>query len=85
MKGFRLVSGCKFLTVIVGGVFLLSACSEEVPQTSQVMESEPAMTTAAPVEAGLGINPRGKTELEIDMSRIHNPQLAEVFEACGAR
>ena len=80
MAGVRLVISYKFLTVTVGSLFLLAACSEEAPQTSQVMESEAPMTTAAPVEPGLGINPRGKTELEIDMSRIHNPQIAEVFD-----
>ena len=78
MAGVRLGVSYKFLTVTVGSLFLLAACSEEAPQTTQVMESEAPM--AAPVEPGLGINPRGKTELEIDMSRIHNPQLAEVFD-----
>ena len=37
------------------------------------------MPAAAPVTQAsgpdLGISPRGKTELEIDMSRIHNPEL----------
>ena len=80
MAGVRLVISYKFLTVTVGSLLLLAACSEEAPQTTQVMESEAPMTTAAPVESGLGINPRGKTELEIDMSRIHNPPLAEVFD-----
>ena len=78
MAGVRLGVSYKFLTVTVGSLFLLAACSEEAPQTTQVMESEAPM--AAPVEPGLGINPRGKTELEIDMSRIHNPQIAEVFD-----
>ena len=68
MAGVRLVISCKFLTVTVGSLFLLAACSEEAPQTTQVMESEAPMTMAAPAEPGLGINPRGKTELEIDMS-----------------
>ena len=78
MAGVRFGVSYKFLTVTVGSLFLLAACSEEAPQTTQVMESEAPM--AAPVEPGLGINPRGKTELEIDMSRIHNPHLAEVFD-----
>ena len=76
MAGVRLGVSYKFLTVTVGSLFLLAACSE-APQTTQVMESE------APWRHQLnraGINPRGKTELEIDMSRIHNPQLAEVFD-----
>ena len=67
----------QFLTVTVGSLFLLAACSEgSEPLKLWSLKHD----MAAPVEPGLGINPRGKTELEIDMSRIHNPQIAEVFD-----
>ena len=44
MAGVRLGVSYKFLTVTVGSLFLLAACSEEAPQTTQVMESEAPMT-----------------------------------------
>ena len=67
------------------GVLLFPACS---PQSDQPEVSTPPalMSTAeaAAPEPSLGINPRGKTELEIDMSRIHNPDLAAVFDHIDA-
>ena len=66
---------------ILLGVLLLSACSPESEQ-SEVSTAPVMMSTAeaAAPEPSLGINPRGKTELEIDMSRIHNPDLVAVFD-----
>ena len=57
---------------ILLGVLLLSACSPQSEQ-SEVSTAPVMMSTAeaAAPEPSLGINPRGKTELEIDMSRIH--------------
>ena len=67
------------------GVLLFTACS---PQSDQPEVSTPPalMSTAeaAAPEPSLGINPRGKTELEIDMSRIHNPDLVSVFDHIDA-
>ena len=66
---------------ILLGVLLLSACSPQSEQ-SEVNTAPAMMSTAeaAAPEPSLGINPRGKTELEIDMSRIHNPDLVAVFD-----
>ena len=66
---------------ILLGVLLLSACSPQSEQ-SEVSTAPAMMSTAeaAAPEPSLGINPRGKTELEIDMSRIHNPDLVAVFD-----
>ena len=66
---------------ILLGVLLLSACSPQSEQ-SEVSTTPVMMSTAeaAAPEPSLGINPRGKTELEIDMSRIHNPDLVAVFD-----
>ena len=66
---------------ILLGVLLLSACSPQSEQ-SEVSTAPVMMSTAeaAAPEPSLGINPRGKTELEIDMSRIHNPDLVAVFD-----
>ena len=63
------------------GVLLLSACSPQSEQ-SEVSTAPVMMSTAeaAAPEPSLGINPRGKTELEIDMSRVHNPDLVAVFD-----
>ncbi len=60
---------------------LLGACSPQSEQ-SEVSTAPVMMSSAeaAAPEPSLGINPRGKTELEIDMSRIHNPDLAAVFD-----
>jgi acetylornithine deacetylase/succinyl-diaminopimelate desuccinylase-like protein len=41
--------------------------------------SSPAAMTAS-TEPALGIRTRGDEELEIDMSRIHNPELREIFD-----
>ena len=70
---------------ILLGVLLLSACSPQSEQ-SEVSTAPVMMSTAdaAAPEPSLGINPRGKTELEIDMSRIHNPDLAAVFDHIDA-
>ena len=66
---------------ILLGVLLLSACSPQSEQ-SEVSTAPVMMSTAeaAAPEPSLGINPRGKTELEIDMSRIHNSDLVAVFD-----
>ena len=66
---------------ILLGVLLSSACSPQSEQ-SEVSTAPVMMSTAeaAAPEPSLGINPRGKTELEIDMSRIHNPDLVAVFD-----
>ena len=66
---------------ILLGALLLSACSPQSEQ-SEVNTAPAMMSTAeaAAPEPSLGINPRGKTELEIDMSRIHNPDLVAVFD-----
>ena len=66
---------------ILLGVLLLSACSPQSEQ-AEVSTAPVMMSTAeaAAPEPSLGINPRGKTELEIDMSRIHNPDLVAVFD-----
>ena len=66
---------------ILLGVLLLSACSPQSEQ-SEVSTAPVMMSSAeaAAPEPSLGINPRGKTELEIDMSRIHNPDLVAVFD-----
>ena len=66
---------------ILLGVLLLGACSPQSEQ-SEVSTAPAMMSTAeaAAPEPSLGINPRGKTELEIDMSRIHNPDLVAVFD-----
>ena len=60
---------------------LLCACSPQSEQ-SEVSTAPVMMSTAeaAAPEPSLGINPRGKTELEIDMSRVHNPDLVAVFD-----
>ena len=70
---------------ILLGVLLLSACSPQSEQ-SEVSTAPAMMSTveAAAPEPSLGINPRGKTELEIDMSRIHNPDLVAVFDHIDA-
>ena len=70
---------------ILLGVLLLSACSPQSEQ-SEVSTAPVMMSTAeaAAPEPSLGINPRGKTELEIDMSRIHNPDLVAVFDHIDA-
>ena len=64
---------------------LLGACSPQSEQ-SEVSTAPVMMSTAeaAAPEPSLGINPRGKTELEIDMSRIHNPDLVAVFDHIDA-
>ncbi len=64
---------------------LLGACSPQSEQ-SEVSTAPAMMSTveAAAPEPSLGINPRGKTELEIDMSRIHNPDLVAVFDHIDA-
>ena len=66
---------------ILLGALLLSACSPQSEQ-SEVNTAPAMMSTAeaAAPEPSLGINPRGKTELEIDMSRVHNPDLVAVFD-----
>ena len=60
---------------------LLGACSPQSEQ-SEVSTAPVMMSSAeaAAPEPTLGINPRGKTELEIDMSRVHNPDLVAVFD-----
>ena len=70
---------------ILLGVLLLSACSPQSEQ-SEVSTAPVMMSSAeaAAPEPSLGINPRGKTELEIDMSRIHNPDLVAVFDHIDA-
>ncbi len=70
---------------ILLGVLLVSACSPQSEQ-SEVSTAPAMMSTveAAAPEPSLGINPRGKTELEIDMSRIHNPDLVAVFDHIDA-
>jgi len=68
--------------IVLGSAALLSACSEETPQQPPSNPTPLATATAPEPSSGpdLGINPRGKTELEIDMSQINNPELAEVFD-----
>jgi len=71
---------------VFGSAALLAACSEEQTASSPPSASAAlpaAMETASsPASSGpdLGINPRGETELEIDMSQIHNQDLAQVFD-----
>ncbi|MDA9900899.1 M20/M25/M40 family metallo-hydrolase [Gammaproteobacteria bacterium] len=69
------------LSVSILGMLLLASCSPQSEQPESSLSS-PIMSTAENVvpDPSLGINPRGKTELEIDMSRIHNPELLAVFE-----
>ena len=69
--------------MVLGSAALLAACSEESQQSQPPSNPTPMATATAPEPAtgpDLGINPRGKTELEIDMSQIRNPELAEVFD-----
>jgi acetylornithine deacetylase/succinyl-diaminopimelate desuccinylase-like protein len=62
-------------------MLLLWGCEGEAPGTGATGGSEaPSMASTAPAEPELGIDPDGETELEIDMSRIHNPELVEIFE-----
>jgi acetylornithine deacetylase/succinyl-diaminopimelate desuccinylase-like protein len=63
------------LAVAVAAALPIAGCSDD-PATPAAVST----VTAAPAAPTLGINPRGKTELEIDMSRIHSPELREVFE-----
>lgn len=67
--------------MVFGGTALLSACSEEPVSTAPPAAQAP-IPAAMPASTGpdLGISPLGKTELEIDMSQIHNPELASVFD-----
>ncbi len=62
---------------------ITASCSESTDTTMSAADTAPmASTTMAVAEAEpkLGIRPRGDTELEIDMSQIHNPELAEIFD-----
>ena len=62
---------------------VIASCSEstETPATSTAATPMESTTMAvAEAEPKLGIRPRGDTELEIDMSQIHNPELVEIFD-----
>ncbi len=68
--------------LFLGSAVLLTACSEQAPtppsaQTPIAEAVEIATASAAP---SLGVRPNGDTELEIDMSEIHSPELREVFD-----
>ncbi len=67
------------VAVMAATGLLLDACSEEAPAPT-VAQAPVMAAVPEPVTPSLGINPRGKTELEIDMSMIHSPELREVFD-----
>ena len=62
---------------------ITASCSEPTETTMTATETAPMESTTmavAEAEPKLGIRPRGDTELEIDMSQIHNPELVEIFD-----
>ena len=59
---------------------MLSTCSDNSVETTPPYQTDSVSASINAEESSLGVNPRGKTELEIDMSRIHNPELLAVFE-----
>ncbi len=74
-----------WLSLLASSVVLLSACSEDTVQSSASAPSAAPAATAAstaastPAAKPLGIRPHGDTTREIDMSRIHNPELVDIF------
>ena len=68
------------LPLLASSAVLLSACSDEPVQTSAVSAIATASAeTPAPVAKPLGIRPHGDTTAEIDMSKIYNDDLKDVF------
>ena len=68
------------LPLLASSAVLLSACSDEPVQTSAVSAIATAsVETPAPVAKPLGIRPHGDTTAEIDMSKIYNDDLKDVF------
>ena len=61
-------------------LIMLTACGDNSVPTGTSYQTESVSSEINVEESGLGINPQGKTELEIDMSRIHNPELVAVFD-----
>ncbi|WP_240954433.1 M20/M25/M40 family metallo-hydrolase [Solimonas marina] len=54
----------------------MAACGKE----SKAPEAATPAPAAAPAKASLGIRPNGDTELQIDMSQIHNDDLKKVYQ-----
>ncbi len=62
---------------------ITASCSEPTETAMTATDTAPMESTTmavAEAEPKLGIRPRGDTELEIDMSQIHNPELVEIFD-----
>jgi len=81
---FRSAKPRPWLPLLASSVVMLSACTEEVVQSSGSSASSmsPVATASAAsteVNKPLGVRPQGDTELEIDMSKVHNPELAQIF------
>ena len=77
LKKFRHVP---LLPLLASSAVLLSACSDEPVQTTAISAiSTVSAETPAPVAKPLGIRPHGDTTAEIDMSKIYNDDLKDVF------
>ncbi len=67
------------LSLVVGSVALVAACSEEpAATTTATTEAAPAVAAVAPAPL-LGIRPQGDEEVAIDMSMIHSEELKNIF------
>jgi acetylornithine deacetylase/succinyl-diaminopimelate desuccinylase-like protein len=72
-----------WLPVMASSVVLVTACGESPSTTSTASAPAASAPMAAAVAASrpsLGINPRGAEEIEIDMSRIHNDEIKQIFD-----
>ncbi len=83
-----LLKGHKSLKTVITPIFLgsaalLTACSEQPTTSATPPSTQTPIAEAVEVastQPSLGIRPNGDTELEIDMSMIHNADLREVFD-----
>jgi len=68
--------GYGFLVIsTAAAVLALAACSDSQPPPAP---SAPAAATSEPADT-LGIRPVADEEISVDMSKIHNPELREIF------
>ncbi|GGD65894.1 M20/M25/M40 family metallo-hydrolase [Croceicoccus mobilis] len=68
MKSFKTIL---LVATAIGGLPLLSACGETADDTA---------TIEADAGPDLGIRPDGDTEVSIDMSKINNPELTQIYD-----
>ncbi len=78
---FKKYKQVPLLPLLASSAVLLSACSDNSSQSNinPIASSTAATAAPAPVDKPLGIRPHGDTTSEIDMSKITDEDLREVF------